>query len=151
MSYNCCSGNFSSHSLGSFLCYPMPFCGCSYSSNLVYRTDLCSPMTCQLDSFFYRGCQETCSEPSSSQTSLILCRPCQSSCYHPRTSTLCRPCQMANTGSLGFESRTCYAQGCGSSGFRSLGCRVFGFPSLGYGSRFCYPTYFPSRSKPQGP
>uniref|UniRef100_A0A7N5JL34 Keratin-associated protein n=1 Tax=Ailuropoda melanoleuca TaxID=9646 RepID=A0A7N5JL34_AILME len=37
MSYSCCSGNFSSRSLGGYLRYPGSSCG-SYPSNLVYRT-----------------------------------------------------------------------------------------------------------------
>nr|XP_045719530.1 keratin-associated protein 23-1 [Mirounga angustirostris] len=38
MSYSCCSGNFSSRSLGGYLRYPGSSCG-SYPSNLVYRTE----------------------------------------------------------------------------------------------------------------
>uniref|UniRef100_A0A452QL94 Keratin-associated protein n=1 Tax=Ursus americanus TaxID=9643 RepID=A0A452QL94_URSAM len=37
MSYSCCSGNFSSRSLGGYLRYPGSSC-CSYPSNLVYQT-----------------------------------------------------------------------------------------------------------------
>ncbi|KAM5279243.1 LOW QUALITY PROTEIN: keratin-associated protein 23-1 [Hipposideros larvatus] len=39
-SYNCCSGNFSSRSLGGSLCYPGSSCGSSYPSNLVYTRPL---------------------------------------------------------------------------------------------------------------
>ncbi|NP_001316896.2 keratin-associated protein 13-1-like [Chlorocebus sabaeus] len=48
MSYNYCSGNFSSSSCGGYLRYPGYSCGYSYHSNLVCSTDLCSPSTCQL-------------------------------------------------------------------------------------------------------
>uniref|UniRef100_A0A2K6K383 Keratin-associated protein n=1 Tax=Rhinopithecus bieti TaxID=61621 RepID=A0A2K6K383_RHIBE len=34
MSYNCCSGNFSSRSFGGYLRYPASSCGFSYPSNL---------------------------------------------------------------------------------------------------------------------
>ncbi|KAM8812880.1 LOW QUALITY PROTEIN: keratin-associated protein 23-1 [Rhynchonycteris naso] len=43
MSYSCCSGNFSSHSLGGYQCHPGSSCGSSYPSNLVY-----SPLLPQL-------------------------------------------------------------------------------------------------------
>uniref|UniRef100_A0A2K5PWW8 Keratin-associated protein n=1 Tax=Cebus imitator TaxID=2715852 RepID=A0A2K5PWW8_CEBIM len=36
MSYNCCSGNFSSCYCGGYLHYPGSSCGSSYPSNLVY-------------------------------------------------------------------------------------------------------------------
>ncbi|XP_059244368.1 keratin-associated protein 13-1-like [Mustela nigripes] len=150
MSYSCCSGTFSSRSLGGYLRYPGSSCG-SYPSNLVYRTDLCSPSTCQLGSSLSSGCQETCYEPTRCQTSCMVSRPCQTFCYRPRTSSLCSPCWTAYPGSvgigsssyrsLGYGSRSCY-----SLGFRPLGFRICGFPSLGYGSRFCHPTYFTSRS-----
>nr|XP_019585478.1 PREDICTED: keratin-associated protein 13-2-like [Rhinolophus sinicus] len=155
MSYNCCSGNFSSRSLGGYLRYPDSCCGSSYPSNLVYSTDRCSPSTCQLGSSLYRGCWDTCCEPTSCQTSCVVSRPCQTSCYRPRTSTLCIPCPPTYTGSLGcgsssscslgYGSRSRYSLSCGSSGFRPLGYGVCGFPSLGYGSGFCHPTYLASR------
>ncbi|XP_006735050.1 keratin-associated protein 13-1-like [Leptonychotes weddellii] len=155
MSYSCCSGNFSSRSLGGYLRYPGSSCG-SYPSNLVYRTDLCSPSTCQLGSSLSSGCQETCCEPTSCQTSRVVSNPCQMSCYSQRTSRLCSPCWTAYPGSmgigsssccsLGYGSRSCNSLGCGSQGFRPLGFRVYGFPSLSYGSSFCHPIYFPSRS-----
>uniref|UniRef100_A0A5F8AIY2 Keratin-associated protein n=1 Tax=Macaca mulatta TaxID=9544 RepID=A0A5F8AIY2_MACMU len=156
MSYNCCSGNFSSRSFGSYLRYPATSCGFSYPTNLVSSTDLCSPSTCQLGSSLYRGRQETCCEPTSCETSFVESSPCQTSCYRPRTSLLCSPCQTTYSGSLGFGSsscrslgygsRSCYSVGCGSSGFRSLGYGGCGFPPLGYGSGFCRPTYLASRS-----
>ncbi|XP_044110911.1 keratin-associated protein 13-1-like [Neovison vison] len=155
MSYSCCSGTFSSRSLRGYLRYPGSSCG-SYPSNLVYRTDLCSPSTCQLGSSPSSGCQETCYEPTSCQTSCVVSRPCQTFCYRPRTSLLCSPCWTAYPGSvgigsssyhsLGYGSRSCYSLGCGSQGFKPLGFRVYAFPSLSYGSSFCHPTYFPSRS-----
>ncbi|XP_045641651.1 keratin-associated protein 13-1-like [Ursus americanus] len=148
MSYSCCSGNFSSRSLGGYLRYPGSSC-CSYPSNLVYRT-------CQLGSSLSGGCQETCCEPTSCQTSCVVSSPWQTSCYRPRTSTLCSPCWTAYPGSvgigssscrsLGYGSRSCYSLGCGSLGIRPLSFRVHGFPSLSYGSRFCHPTYFTTRS-----
>ncbi|XP_058585104.1 keratin-associated protein 13-1-like [Neofelis nebulosa] len=146
MSYSCCSGNFSSRSLGGYLRYPSFSCGSSYPSNLVYRTDLCSPSTCQLGSSLYSGCQETCCEPTSCRTSCVVSSPCQTSCSLPRTSTFYSPCWTAYPGSVGFGSRSCYSLGYGSQGFRPLGYRVHCFPLLAYGSRFCRPTYFTSRS-----
>ncbi|XP_027972410.1 keratin-associated protein 13-1-like [Eumetopias jubatus] len=155
MSYSCCSGNFSSCSRGGYLHYPGSSCG-SYPSNLVCRTDLCSPSTCQLGSSLPSGCQETCCEPKSCPTSRVVSSPRQTSCYRWRTSTLCSPCWTAYPGSmgigsssccsLGYGSRSCYSLGCGSQGFRPLGFRVYGFPSLSYGSRFCHPSYFTSKS-----
>ncbi|XP_039713735.1 keratin-associated protein 13-1-like [Pteropus medius] len=156
MSYNCCSGNFSSRSLGSYLRSPRSSCGSSYPRNLVYSTGLCSPSTCQLGSSLYRGCQETCCEPTGCQTSYVVSSPCQMSCYRPRTSTFSSPCRSAHTTSvgsgsssscsLGYGSRSCYSLGCGSRVFRPLGYGLCGFPSLSYGSGVCRPTYFPSRS-----
>ncbi|XP_016017834.2 keratin-associated protein 13-1-like [Rousettus aegyptiacus] len=137
MSYNCCSGNFSSRSLGGYLSSPRSSCGSSYPSNLVYSTGLCSPSTCQLSSSLYRGSQETCCEPIT----------CQTSCYHPRTSVLCSPCRSTYTTSLrSGSSSSCYSLGCGSRSFRSLDSGVCGFPFLRYGSGFCRPTYYASRS-----
>ncbi|XP_039085798.1 keratin-associated protein 13-1-like [Hyaena hyaena] len=152
MSYSCCSGNFSSRSLGGYLRCPSS----SYPSNLVYCTDLCSPSACQLGSSLYSGCQDTCCEPTSCRKSCVVSSPCHKSCYRPRTSTLCSPCWPAYPGCVGFGSRStcslssgsrsCYSLSCGSQGFRPLGYRVHGFPLLAYGSRFCRPTYFTSRS-----
>ncbi|XP_008573416.1 PREDICTED: keratin-associated protein 13-1-like [Galeopterus variegatus] len=136
MSYSCFSGNFSSHSLGSYLLQPGSSCGSSFPSNLIYCTNLCSPSTCQLGYSLYSGCQETCCEPTS----------CQMSCYRPRTSTLCSPCQMTYPWSLGFGSRSCHSLGCGSSGFRSLNYGICGFPCLSYRPRFCHPPYLASRT-----
>ncbi|XP_076973771.1 keratin-associated protein 13-1-like [Tamandua tetradactyla] len=148
---NCCSGNFSSCSLGSSLRYPGYSCGFSYPSNLVYSTDLCSPSTS-----LYSGCQETCYKPSSCGVSCAVSNPCPTSCYQPRTSVLCSPCQPAytkslgcgtrSTCSLGYGARSCYSLGCGVTGFRSLGCGTRVSPFLGYGSGLCCPSYFPSRS-----
>ncbi|PNI61605.1 KRTAP23-1 isoform 1, partial [Pan troglodytes] len=40
LSYNCCCGNFSSHSCGGYLCYSgYSRGGSSYPSNLVYSTE----------------------------------------------------------------------------------------------------------------
>ncbi|XP_008700030.1 keratin-associated protein 13-1-like [Ursus americanus] len=154
MSYSCCSRNFSSSSFGGYLRSPSSSCGSSCPSNLVYRTNPCSPSTCQLSSAPSSGCQETCCEPTSCQTSCVVSRPCQTSCDRPRTSTLCTPCQTTCSGSVGIGSHSCrslgygtrsgYSLGCRSQGFRSLG--VCGFPSLGCGSRFWHPTYLASRS-----
>nr|XP_008535696.1 PREDICTED: keratin-associated protein 13-1-like [Equus przewalskii] len=152
MSYSCCSGNFSSRSLGGYLRYPGSFCGSSYPSNLVYSTDLCSPSTCQLGSSFYSGCGETCWKPPRYQMSCVVSSPCQRSCYHPRTSSLCSPygstyiwylgCRSSDSCCPGYGSRSSYSLGCGSSGFRPLRYGICGFPSLSSGSRFCHPTYF---------
>ncbi|KAF0882251.1 keratin-associated protein 13-1-like [Crocuta crocuta] len=155
MSYSCCSGNFSSHSLGGYLHCPSSSCGSS-PSNLVYRTDLCSPSTCQLGSSLYSGCQDTRYEPTSCQTSCVVSSPCPTSCSRPRTSTLCSPCQTTYSGSLGFGSRSChslsygcrscYSLSCGSSGFRPTACRAQGFPSMSYGPQFCHPSFLTSRT-----
>ncbi|KAM9201145.1 keratin-associated protein 13-1-like [Dugong dugon] len=155
MSYICCSGSFPSRSLRGSLGYPGSSCGSFSPSRLVYSTGLCSPRTCQLGSSVYRGCQENGCEPRSYQTSCVVSSPCQTSCYRPRTSRLCSPCQKTYTGSLSFSTRSscslgcgfrrCYSVSCGSSGFRPLSYGICGFPSLGYGSRFCCPTYFSSR------
>ncbi|KAM6224018.1 keratin-associated protein 13-3-like [Rhynchocyon petersi] len=156
MSYNCCSGRFSTYSLGSSLNYPGSSCRSSCPSNLVYNTNLCFPSTYQVGSL-YQGCQETCCEPISCQRSHLVSSPCQTSCFRPRTSTFCSPYQATYTGSLsfgsrschslGYGSRSCYSQDCGSrSSFRPFGYRVCGFPSLRNGSGFYFPTYFPSSS-----
>eukprot|EP00069_Balaena_mysticetus_P004118 bmy_17185T0 len=143
-------GNFSSRSLGGHLCYPDSF----YPSHLVYSTDLCSPSTCQLGSSLYS--QETCYEPIRCQTSLVVSSPCQTSCYRPRTSSLCSPCWTTYAGCLGFKSssfsslssgsRRCYSLGCGFRGLNPRSYGVCGFPSLGCGSRFFSPTNFASSS-----
>ncbi|EPY73558.1 keratin-associated protein 13-1 [Camelus ferus] len=156
MSYNCCSGTFSSRSLGGHLRCPGSSCGSSYPSNLVYTRDLCSPSTCQRDSSFYSGCQETSCEPIRCQASCVESSPCQPSCCPQKTSKLCSPCWTTYPGSLGFRSSSCsflssgsgryYSLRCGSSGFRPLGYGVCGSPSLSYGSNFWYPINFPSRS-----
>ncbi|XP_004646388.1 keratin-associated protein 13-2 [Octodon degus] len=156
MSYGCSSGNFSSRSFGGYLQYPGASCGSSYPSNLVYTSDLQSPTNCQLGSSLYSGCQETFNEPAGYESSCAVSSPCQTSCYRPRPSTFCSPCQTTYSGSLGFGSsschslgygsRGCYSSGCGSSGFRPLGYGVRGFPSLGYGSGFCRPSFSVIRS-----
>nr|XP_012636320.1 keratin-associated protein 13-1-like [Microcebus murinus] len=156
MPYSCCSGNASSPSFGSYLRYPGTSCGSSYPSNLVYRTDLSSPSTCQLGSSLCSDCQETCCEPTSCQTSYVVSSPCQTSCYRPRTSLLCSPCQTTYSPSLGFGSssccslgygsRSCYSLGCGSSGFRPMGYGGCHFPSLSCASGFYRPSYLASRS-----
>ncbi|XP_036868936.1 keratin-associated protein 13-1-like [Manis javanica] len=156
MSYNCCSRNFSSCSLGSYLRYPGSSCGSSYPSSLVCSTDLCSPRPCQLGSSVYRGCQEACREPARCQTSHAVSSPCQVSCYRLRTSTLCGPSLSTYSGSLSCGSTRDYSLGCGSRSFCSLGCGTSGFrplsygvcsfPSLCYKSGFCCPTYLVSRS-----
>nr|XP_020758134.1 keratin-associated protein 13-1-like [Odocoileus virginianus texanus] len=153
MSYTCCSRNFSSRSLGDHLRYPGASCGSSFPSNLVYSADLCPRSSCQLGSSFYS--QETCCVPIRTQTFRVVSRPCQTSCYRPRTPTFSSPCQTTLPGSLGFRSsscsslssgsRSCYSGGCGSRSFRRLGYGICGFPSLGCGSGFCRPT-FASRS-----
>ncbi|XP_019490509.1 PREDICTED: keratin-associated protein 13-1-like [Hipposideros armiger] len=136
MSYNCCSGSFSSRSLGGSLCYPGSSCGSSCPSNLVYTTGRCSPSTCQLGSSLYSGCQDTCCEPISCRTPCVVSSPCQMPCYRPRTSTLCRPSPSAYSGSLR----------CGSNGFRPLRYGVCDSPTLDYGSGFYHPTYFVFRN-----
>ncbi|XP_039713852.1 keratin-associated protein 13-1-like [Pteropus medius] len=156
MSYNCCSGNFSSLSLRGYP-HSLRFSrGSSYPRNLVYSTDLCSPSTCQLGSSLYRGGQETCCEPTSSQTSCVVFSPCQTSCYCPRTSTLCSPCHATSSVSLdsgssgscslGYGSRSSYSLDCGSSDFRSLTCGIRGFPFLSHGCQFCCPSSLISRT-----
>ncbi|XP_032158453.1 keratin-associated protein 14-like [Mustela erminea] len=153
MSYNCCSGNFSSQSLGGYLRYPGSFCGSSYPNNLFCSTNLQSPATYQLGSSFSSGCQETCCEPTSCRTSYLVSRPCQTSCYPTRTSTLFSPCQTTYTGSLGFGSSGFQSFGCGSpslgfglGGFQSAGCGPSAFSSLGCRSSFYRPLYYSSRS-----
>ncbi|XP_005375687.1 PREDICTED: keratin-associated protein 13-1-like [Chinchilla lanigera] len=152
MTYGCSSGNFSSRSFGSYLQYPRFSCGSSYPSNLVYSTDLQSPINYQLGSSLFSGCQENFCEPSSCQRSCVVSSPCQTSCYRYRRS----PCRKIYSRSLGFgssschslgsRSRSCYSSGCGSSGFGSVGYGVRAFPSLGYGSGFCRPNFLTSRT-----
>ena len=123
---------------------PGSSCGSSFLSNLVYSTDFCFPSSCQLDSSL--NSQETRYEPIW----------CQMPFYHPRTSTLCSPCQSIHTGSLshgfsrgyclGYGSRTCYSLGFGSCGFRPLLYGVCGFPSLSHRSQFYNPMYVASGS-----
>nr|XP_002716726.2 keratin-associated protein 13-2-like [Oryctolagus cuniculus] len=171
MSYNLCSGNFSSRSLGVYPRYSGSSCGSSYPSNLVYVTKPQSSSTCQLGLPLSTGCQETSCEttsceptscqPTSFQTPCVVPRPCQTSCYRPRTSSLC---QTTYTGSLGYGSSSCrslgygsrssyssgcgsrqfYSSGCGSSGFRPLSYGVRGCSSLNSGSRIFCPTYLAS-------
>ncbi|XP_004588692.2 keratin-associated protein 13-1-like [Ochotona princeps] len=156
MPYNCYSGNFSCRSFGGYLRYPRSSCGSFYPSNLFCSTGLQSPSTCQLGSTLFSGCQESHYEPASYQTSYAVSSPCQTSCYRPRTSTICSPCRTSYTGShgigssscysLGRRSRSSYSSGCGRSGFRPLGYGAIGFPSLGYGSGCYHPFYSGSRT-----
>uniref|UniRef100_A0A8C6D912 Keratin-associated protein n=1 Tax=Moschus moschiferus TaxID=68415 RepID=A0A8C6D912_MOSMO len=149
MSYNCCSGNVSSRSLRDHLRYSGSSCGSSFPSNLVYRTDLYSPSTCQLDSSLYS--QETCCEPI--RTQAVVSSPCQTSCYRPRTSTFFSPCQTTCSGSLGFGSSNFQSVGhvfpslgFGSGGFQSVGHSPNIFSSLSCRSSSYRPTFFSSRS-----
>nr|AFS31136.1 keratin-associated protein KAP13-3 [Capra hircus] len=154
MSYNCCSRNFSSCSLGGHLRYSGSSCGSSFPRNLVYSTDLCPRSSCQLGSSLRS--QETYCEPIRTQTFRVVSRPCQTSCRRRRTSTFSSPCKTTHHGSLGCKSSSCsslssgsrrsYSVGCGSRVFRPLGYGVCGFPSLGCGSRFWHPINFPCRS-----
>ncbi|XP_007126534.1 keratin-associated protein 13-1-like [Physeter macrocephalus] len=150
MSYNCCFGNFSSHSPGGYLRYPGSF----HPSDLVYSTDLSSSSSWQLGSSLYSGCQETCDEPTRCQMYCVVSSPCQTFCYHPMTSMPCSPCRSTHTVflscgfsggyCLGYGSRSCYSLGCGSRGFTPLVSGICDFPSLSHGSRFCGPTYVAS-------
>uniref|UniRef100_A0A8W4FPM7 Keratin-associated protein n=1 Tax=Sus scrofa TaxID=9823 RepID=A0A8W4FPM7_PIG len=139
MSYNCCSANFSSHSLGDLLHYSGSSCGSVYPNNLVYSTNLCSPSTCQGGFSVCSDCQETCSEPIRCQAFCVVSSPC----YHLRTSTFFSPCQRTFSGSLGFGPSNFGSFGCGSP---SLGFRSSAFSSLSCRSNFYHPTYFSSRS-----
>lgn len=132
---SCCSGTFSSHPLGGYLYYPPSSCG-SYHSNLAYRTDLCSPNTCQLGFSPYSGCQET---------------SCRKSCYCLRISLLCGPCWMTYAGSflgsssccsLGYGSRSWYTLGCGSCTFRCPGLWSLWLPDLGLWIQILLPKLF---------
>ncbi|EHB02558.1 Keratin-associated protein 13-1 [Heterocephalus glaber] len=156
MTYGCSSGNFSSRSVGGYLQYPGSSCGSSYPGNLVYSSNLWSPTNYQLGSSLSSRYQETCCEPISCHRPCVVSRPCQTSCYCPRVSTLYSPCQTTYSGSLGFGSsscrslgygsRSCYSLGCGSSGSRPQGYGIHGFPSLGYGSGSCCPSFLTSRT-----
>uniref|UniRef100_A0A8C9DHE4 Keratin-associated protein n=1 Tax=Prolemur simus TaxID=1328070 RepID=A0A8C9DHE4_PROSS len=146
MSYNCCSGNFSSRSFGGYLRYPSSSCGSSFPSNLVYSPDLCSPSTFQLGSSLYSDFQENCHEPTSIRTSYVVSSPCQTSCYRPRTSLICSPCQTTYSPSVGFGSSSCHSLGCGPSGLRPLNYGGCGFPSQSCASGFYRPSYLASRS-----
>nr|XP_034371555.1 keratin-associated protein 15-1-like [Arvicanthis niloticus] len=76
MSYICNSGNFSSHSFGSFLRQPVSTYNSFYPTgnvgNVVY-----SPKNFQLGSSFYNGQQETFSEPLEGHL------PCAGDCILP--------------------------------------------------------------------
>ncbi|XP_039085743.1 keratin-associated protein 13-1-like [Hyaena hyaena] len=153
MSYNCCSGNFSSQSLGGFLRYPGSSCVSLSPNNLVYSTDLRSPSTCQLGSSLYSGFQDTCCEPTSCRKSYLVSSPCHVSCYRPGTSMFYSPCQTMYSGSLGFGSNGFQSfgygfpsLGFGSSGFQSMGCGPNAFSSLSCRSSFYRPISFSSRS-----
>ncbi|XP_075399508.1 keratin-associated protein 13-1-like [Tenrec ecaudatus] len=154
MSFNRCSGNFSSLSLGSCQRFPGSFCGSSYSSNLLSSTGFCSPSNFQLGSPLYGGCQETVYVPSSGQNSYVVSNPCQASCFRQRSSTLCQPCQPtvavsqgfgSSSGcSLGLGSTSLYSQGCGLNHFRPQSCGTQGFSSHISGSGFFRPNYLAS-------
>ncbi|XP_004713160.1 keratin-associated protein 13-1-like [Echinops telfairi] len=153
MSFNRCSGNFSS-SLGSCQHFPGSFCGSSYPNNLLYSTGVCSPSNVQLGSSLYGGCQETFYKPSPCQNSCVVSSPGQASCYRSRSSTLCKPCQPtvavsqgfgAGSGcSLGFGSTSLYSQGCGINHVRPVSCGTQGFSSQVSGSGFFHPNYLAS-------
>ncbi|XP_023403954.1 keratin-associated protein 15-1 [Loxodonta africana] len=128
MSYNCSSGNFSSHSLGG---YQVPIYDAFYSSNVVH-----TPSTCQVGSSNYNYSQENFYGPTSFQTPGFVGRSFQTSCYHPGYFILCSPCQTNFPESLGF----------GNIGLGSLGYGNTGFQSLHCGSNSGCPTYFSSRS-----
>ncbi|XP_004619050.2 keratin-associated protein 13-1-like [Sorex araneus] len=144
MASNSCSGTFSCSSFGGYRRCPSS----TYPSNLVYSTDVCSPSPCQWGSFYSRSYRDICYEPARCQSSIVLSRPCQTSCFQPKSSILCSPhdtctgslgCGSSSSRSLGFGSRSSYSVGCGSRGLGSCG-----FPSLSSGTRFCSPVYFPS-------
>ncbi|KAM6162776.1 keratin-associated protein 14-like [Erethizon dorsatum] len=152
MSYGCSSENFS-RSFGGYLQYPASSGGFSYPGNLVYHADLQAPITYQLDSPLYSGCQETFSEPASCQRSHVVSSPCHTSHFRPKISTLGNINQTTFSGSLGFGSRGFQSFGCGSpslgfgsTGFQSVGYAPRTFSSLNRGSNFYRPTYFSSRS-----
>ncbi|XP_001521168.2 keratin-associated protein 13-1-like [Ornithorhynchus anatinus] len=152
MSYGSCSRSFSSRSLGGSLRFPASFGGSCAPSNLVYRTDACSPYpggACAFD-----PCQETCCEPPNCQSSCSASSPCQppAPCFRPRVSCLPSPCRAPfgaspgfgspSFGSSGFGSGSCRPLGYGSSNLRSLGYGFGGCRSLGYGSSFSRPACF---------
>ncbi|XP_036885570.1 keratin-associated protein 13-1-like [Sturnira hondurensis] len=136
MSSSCCSGNFSSRSLGSSLRCPASSCGSSHPSNLVPSRDLCSSSPCPRGPSLHSGYQVTCWAPSS-------CRP---SCCSPRVSMLGSPCQTPLPGALGWGSSNSCSLGSGAGGLRPLGYRVCGVPVLSPGSGSCRPTCGTSRS-----
>ncbi|XP_003467213.1 keratin-associated protein 14-like [Cavia porcellus] len=152
MSCGCSSGNFSSRSFSSVkgkgdLQYPSSSCGSSYPSKLVYSTELQTPITYQLDSPLYSGCQETFSEPFSCQRSYVVSQFC------PKISTLGNTCQTSFSGPLSFGSRGVQSfgygypsLGFGSTGFHSVGCGPRTISFLNSGSNFYCPAYFSSRS-----
>uniref|UniRef100_A0A4X1SK66 Keratin-associated protein n=1 Tax=Sus scrofa TaxID=9823 RepID=A0A4X1SK66_PIG len=143
------------------LCYPCSSCGSFYPSNLVYSTDLCSLSTCQQASSLYSGCQEACCEPlryqtshlvsrpcqmscyiqpedcfekpTRCQTSLVVSSPCQMSCYCPRISVHCSPFWSTYPGSLGFRSNSFSSLSSGSRSCYSVGCESSSFGPRGYG------------------
>ncbi|XP_066219838.1 keratin-associated protein 15-1-like [Saccopteryx leptura] len=120
MSYNYCSGNVSSRSLGGYLRYP----GSSYDS-FCPGDAICPPGPGPQGSSLYGACQETFWEPTS----------WQESCCNPRTTTLCRPYQSHYMGSVG----------CGSSGFGPFASGSAGVQSMGYRPGLCRPTHFSHR------
>uniref|UniRef100_A0A8D2B8Q1 Keratin-associated protein n=1 Tax=Sciurus vulgaris TaxID=55149 RepID=A0A8D2B8Q1_SCIVU len=153
MSSNCYSGSFSSRSFGGYLQQRGSSCGSSYPSNVFHCPDLQTPVTHQLGSSLFSGCQETCCEPAGCQTPCVVSKPCQTSCYRQRPTAIYSPCRTAFSGSLGFGSRGFQSVGCGSPflgfgsrGFQSVGCGPHTFSSLNYGSNFYRPSYFSSRS-----
>uniref|UniRef100_A0A8C0WPB4 Keratin-associated protein n=1 Tax=Castor canadensis TaxID=51338 RepID=A0A8C0WPB4_CASCN len=126
MSYSCVCGNFSSHTLGGYVRYPVSSYNSVYPSNVIF-----SPRSYQLGSSLYDGQQEVFSEPTGSSVGL---RSFQASCYHPKIFFFSSPYQTNYSGSLGY------------SNFGAFGYGNSGFPSLGCGSSFHHPNYFSSRS-----
>ncbi|KAM4889446.1 keratin-associated protein 13-4-like [Thomomys bottae] len=159
MSYSSCSGNFSSRSLRGCLPSSSSSCISSFPSNLVYRTDLSAPDSCQLGSSLHRVCQETCGEPTGCQSSCVVSSPCQSSCvvsspcqsscvvsspfqrtyYSPRVSRFFSPSRATYAASLGFRSSACHPLGFGSRSSCSLGSGWRYSYSPFYTSGSCYP------------
>lgn len=152
MSYNCCSGNFSSRSFGGYLRHPGSSFGSSCPSNVFFSTDLQSPNSCQLGSSLQGSCQEAYCDPNSYEESYVASSPCSSSYYRPRT-VFYSPSQATYAAHLGCGSRGFHSFGCGSpfsgfgsNGFNSLGCGPRTCSSLNYRSNFYRPTFFSSRS-----
>ncbi|XP_007528633.2 keratin-associated protein 14-like [Erinaceus europaeus] len=149
MSYNCSSGNFSGF-FGNNLRYPASTFGSSCLGNQAYSTDFQTPSTCQLISPFSSSCPKNCCESFRCQTSGVVSSPCQISCYRPRPSTLCNPCQTTFSGSLGRGTNGCQFSGCGftlglgPSGLQSAGCSSNSFSPLNCRPDFYRPTYFSS-------